>query len=217
MSLLKTLKNTKNAPDDGIARLGRQFGLDGGQAEQLAERLAPAIGGAARQKAEQGGLGTLLSQLRGEAQAGLVEAPERAAEPEARAQGASFLESLFGSSNAADNLAGEAASQTGIDAATVMKFLPALAAMLQGGMQREVPDSEIDGAMSHLQGNQGGAQAGGLGDILGSLMGGAQGGAQGGGGQQGGLGALADMLGGGNDGKQGQSGGLGGILGSLLR
>ena len=100
------------------------------------------------------------------------------------------------------------AERVGAPVEKAQELLPALAAMLQGGMQKQAPDNDIGAMMSGFQ-QAGADKAGsGLGDILGAL--GALGGAQGGGGGLGGI--LGGMLGGG-DGQQPQAGGgLGGLL-----
>ena len=117
----------------------------------------------------------------------MFEDAAQAAAPAGQAQGMAFLEQLMGGQQGAEGLASEAANRTGIDMSTVMQFLPALAAMLQGGMQKQMPDSQIDGLMGALGGGES-AGGGGLGGLIGGLMGG--------GGQSGGpyLGALTQML-----------------------
>ncbi|MGD1927242.1 MAG: DUF937 domain-containing protein [Paracoccaceae bacterium] len=157
MSLLRMLEQAGGG--QGLAQLASQFGLDEEKAGGLASMLAPAIGSAAKKRAESGGLESLLSQLQGEAQGGLFDAPEQAAAPEAQAQGQNFLEGLLGSREATDTLAQEAASRAGVDTGTVQQFMPALAAMLQGGMQKQTPDTSIQGMLTQLTGgttNQGG-------------------------------------------------------------
>lgn len=157
MSLLKMLEQAGGG--QGLAGLASQFGLDQEKAGGLAEMLAPAIGSAAKKRAESGGLSDLLGQLQGEGLGGLFERPEAAAAPEAQAQGQNFLEGLLGSREATDELANVAAERSGVDASTVQQFMPALAAMLQGGMQKQTPDTSIQGMMTQLGGgttNQGG-------------------------------------------------------------
>lgn len=185
MSLLKMIQQAQGG--QGLGELAKQFNMDEGQAGGLAEMLAPAIGSAAKKRAETGGLEGLLSQLTGEAQGGLIDDAAAAAAPEAREQGQNFLDGLLGSREASQQLAQEAASRANIDQGQVEQFLPALAAMLQGGMQRQTPDSDIAGLMQGLTGGAGGG--GGIMGLVGSLLGGSKGGA---GGLD--LGALTSML-----------------------
>lgn len=177
MSLLNLLSKAQGG--QGLAQLAGQFGLDESKAGELSALLAPAIGSAAKKQAEGGGLGDLLGALKGEGQGGLFDDAAKAAAPEGQAQGQAFLEQMMGGAQGAEGLATEAASRTGIDMGTVMKFLPAMAAMLQGGMQKQMPDSALD-AMSAS------GSSGGLGGLVSGLMGG--------GGDSGGLSMLTNML-----------------------
>lgn len=167
MSLLKMLGG-----GEGISRLASQLNMDPEKANGLAGMLAPAIGSAAKKRAESGDLGGVLGQLRGEGNARFFDEPETAAEPEARADGENFLEQLLGSREARDELAATAAERAGVDRAEADQFMPALAAMLKGGMQKQTPDSSIDGMLSQLTGGGGGG--GGLMGMVGSLLGGGQ-------------------------------------------
>ena len=188
MSLLKMLLEAQGG--QGLGQLARQIGMDESQAGGLAGMLGPAISQAAKRRAQTGGIEQVLGQLRGERQAAYLDEPVRAVEPEGQAQGAQFLEQLFGDRGAGDQLAAEAANRTGIDLQMVMKFLPALAAMMQGAMQKNMPDSAIEN-MLHSGGTQSGAggAGGGLMDVVGGLLGGNRGGSQGGG-----LDMLTNML-----------------------
>lgn len=174
MSLLKMLGG-----GEGISRLASQLNMDPEKANGLASMLAPAIGSAAKKRAESGDLGGVLGQLRGEGNARFFDEPETAAEPEARADGENFLEQLLGSREARDELAASAAERAGVDRAEADQFMPALAAMLKGGMQKQTPDSSIDGMLSQLTGGGAGG-GGGLMGMVGSLLGGGQSGGGGG-------------------------------------
>jgi len=165
MSLLDLLQQAGDG--QGLQELASQFGIDDDKVSELSGMLAPAIGSAAKQKAESGGLTDLLDALKGEDQAAMFEDATRAAAPEGQAQGMAFLEQLIGGSQETQGLASAAAEKTGLDMGTVMQFLPALAAMVQGGMQKQMPDSQIDGLLGSL--------GGGLGGMIGGLMGGASG------------------------------------------
>lgn len=184
MSLLDLLKQAQGG--GGLEELGRQFGLDENATRSLAEQLAPTIASGAKQKAkEEGGLGALLGQLLGENEVAYCEQPAKAATPAAQAQGEQFLKNLFGSSEAPREIADAAAQRTGTSQDLVSQFLPALAAMLQGAMQKQAPDDQVKGAMGALGSND---RAGtGIGDLLGALTGGGGGGAGGG---------IGDMIGG---------------------
>jgi hypothetical protein len=180
MSIMRLLEQAQGG--QGLGRLADQLGLDADQADSLTRLLAPAIGSAARQRAQAGGLGEVLGALRGEGQAGLFDDAGAAASSEGQAQGRDFLTALLGGSGAADNLTEEAAARTGVDRDIVGQFLPALAAMAQGGLQRQMPDAEIDAAEAE-------ERDGGFAGMLGGLLGGGT--RQG---SSGGLGMLNDLL-----------------------
>ena len=185
MSLMNLLQQAQGG--QGLSQLASQFGIDEAQAGKLTEMLAPTIGQAAKQKAQSGGLQDLLGAFQGESQGALYDDAAAAAAPEGQAQGMAFLEQLMGGQQAPKELAAEAANQTGIDLSTIMQFLPAIAGMLQGGMQKQMPDDSISGMLGQL--SDGADTGGGLMGMVGSLMGGGKS-------QAGGmdLGALTQML-----------------------
>ena len=204
MSLMDLLKQAQGG--QGLGQLGQQLGLDPSMVEKLVGQMAPAISGGVKQRAQaEGGLGAILGQLQGEHSAQYFDQPQQAAAPQARAQGEDFLESIFGTREAAPQLAQAAAEKVGAPVDKAQELLPALAAMLQGGMQKQAPDNDIGAMMQGLQQSGADKAGAGLGDLLGAL-----GGGQGGGG---GLGGLLGALGGG---KSGGGGGLGGMLGGML-
>jgi len=200
MSLLELLQQAQGGR--GLEELGRQFGLDENTTRSLAEQLTPTIASGAKQKAkEEGGLGALLGQLLGENEVAYYEEPAKAATPSAQRQGDQFLKDLFGSSEASREIAGAAAERTGTSQDLVSQFLAALAAMLQGAMQKQAPDGQVRGAMEALGSND---PAGtGIEDLLGSLTG------------SGGIGGMLGSLLGGGQSQSQASGDLGQLLQSL--
>ncbi|SMR81571.1 protein of unknown function [Aliiroseovarius halocynthiae] len=167
MSLLQLLQQAQNG--QGLSALAEQVGLDQTQAGDLTSLLAPVIGKAAKQQAESGGLDSILGALKGEAQAGMFDDVAQAASPEGAAQGANFLNGLLGD-NGTNALAEQAAERTGIGMEQIMAFLPALGAMAQGGLQKQMPDASIDA----LQAAQSQGSSGGLMGLVGGLLGGNQ-------------------------------------------
>ncbi|SLN72161.1 hypothetical protein ROA7450_03998 [Roseovarius albus] len=168
MSLMNLLQQAQGG--QGLGQLAQQLGLAQSQADSLTEMLAPAIGSAARKRAESGGLDDILGALRGENQAGMFDDAQTAASQSGQAQGLDFLERLMGGRNEAQDLANEAAQRAGVDQGLVQQFLPALAAMVQGGLQKQMPDSQIDGMIAMQASAQG--QGGGLMGMIGNLVGG---------------------------------------------
>ncbi len=196
MSILRMLQGAQGG--EGLGALASQLGLEEGQANELTELLAPALGSAARNRATGGGLQDVLGALRGEGQSELYDDASAAASETGQAQGRDFLQALLGGQQEADGLAEEAANRTGLDLSQVQQFLPALAAMTQGGLQRNMPDSTID----EMEAETGG----GLGGLVSGLLGG------GGGSQSGGLGMLNDLLDADGDGSA-----LDDVLGRFMR
>lgn len=204
MSLLDLLAQAQNGR--GLDELGRQFGLDERTTRSLAEQLAPTIASGAKQKArEDGGLGAVLGQLLGEREVAYYEEPAKAATPAARAQGEEFLKGLFGSAEAPREIANAAAERTGTPQDLVSQFLPALAAMLQGAMQKQAPDDQVRGAMGAMGSND--RPGVGIEDLLGALTGGSSGGS--------GIGDLIGGLLGGGKSQPQASGGLDQLLQTL--
>ncbi len=168
MSLMKLLQQAQGG--QGLAQLAQQFNMDPAQAEGLAQMLAPAIGSAAKERATRGGAEGLLGSLMGEGNAQLFDDPAQAASEQGRAQGQAFLEQLMGGQQETEALASEAANRAGVDSGTVAQFLPALAGMLQGGMQKNMPDIALQSMLGQVSG--GAAKSGGLGGLLSGLLGG---------------------------------------------
>ena len=161
MSIMDLLKQAQDG--EGLGKLAEQFGLDADKAGELTGLLGPVIGRATREQAESGGLAGVLGALKGEEQAALFEDAGEAASPAGVAQGQAFLEGILGGDKSA-GLAEQAAKQTGVDLSTVQGFLPALAAMAQGGLQKSLPDA----ALEDLAGT--GGAGGGLMGMIGGLL-----------------------------------------------
>lgn len=200
MSIMDLLKQAQGG--NGLGQLAEQFGLEGGQAEALTGLLGPVIGKATRQQAEGGGLASVLDALKGEDQAALFDDASQAASTAGQAQGQAFLDGILGGSASA-GLAEQAAEQTGVDLSTVQSFLPALAAMAQGGLQKSMPDGVLAGMGDA---NAGGGLMGMASGLLGGLTG------KSGGGSEGGLSMLTGLLDADGDGSIADD-----ILGKIMR
>lgn len=204
MSLMDLLKQAQGG--GGLESLAGQLGMDAGTANKLAEQFAPAISSGMKQRASaEGGLGALLGTLKGDGAAAFLDQPAQAASAQGQAQGTDFLSQIFGQAEAAPALAAAAAERTGATAEQAGAFLPALAAMVQGGLQKQAPDAQIEGTLQSLSASGGDGAGAGLSDLMGMIPGASGGG---GGGLLGGImGALT--------GKTGASGG--GELSGLLQ
>ena len=203
MSIMKLLQQAQGG--QGLSQLASQFGIDDAKAQELTQMLAPAIGQAAKKRAEQGQMENVLGAMRGENQAAFFDDAAAAAAPEAQAQGQNFLESLMGDSAATEGLAATLAEKVGLDQDTVKQFMPSVAAMAQGGLQKQMPDDQIDGMMQAAQPQ---ASGGGLMGMVGGLLGGNKGGE----GQSNPLGMLNQMLDSDGDGNA-----MNDILGKFMR
>ncbi len=171
MSILSLLQQAQNG--QGLANIASQFGIGTDKVGDLAGMLAPAMSGAAKQKAASGGLDSLLGAFQGEAQGALFDDASAAASSEGQAQGAAFLDSLMGGQEGRNALEDAAAEKSGLDFSMVQQILPALAAMAQGGMQKNLPDDSISAMLSGASSGDGGGL---FGMAAGLLGGGAKGG-----------------------------------------
>lgn len=164
-------------PAGGIEALANQLGVPPEQARRGAEALLPSVlGGMSDNTAS---LDTHVNALGGAKLAHNVVGPE----PTRLEQGNQLLGGIFGSKDVSRQVAGHAATTSGLDPSLLKRMLPVLAMLVAG----------------HLAGRSGGQQ-GGLGGVLGSVLGGLGGGGAGGalgGSAGGGLGGvLGSILGG---------------------
>ncbi|UWP99024.1 DUF937 domain-containing protein [Aliiroseovarius crassostreae] len=152
MSLLHLLQQAQNG--QGLSVLAEQIGLDPAQATQLTEMLAPQLGQATKAQVENGGLSGVIGALQGQEQAALYEDASLAASAQGQAQGAQFLTGILGDKGT-KSLARQAAHSTGIELDQIAAFLPALAAMAQGGLQKSMPDETLSTMMPERTGTGG--------------------------------------------------------------
>lgn len=149
---MNVLEALLNAQGGGAANnLGRQFGLNGGQAQSAIEALLPALAGAMNQNARApGGLDALLGALAGGSHGRYVDDPAALGDPGTVQDGNNILGHLFGSKEVSRQVAARASQQTGIGAEVLKKMLPVVAAMVMGSLARR----------GQAGGGQGGAGAG---------------------------------------------------------
>ncbi|WP_068077245.1 DUF937 domain-containing protein [Novosphingobium lentum] len=184
MDLASILRDT-----GGIAAIAGQLGITPQQAEAGAGALLPSLihgfqlheqGAApAGSPSGGGGLADILASLGGGQLADNVVAPE----PTDTGKGDTILGHIFGSKDVSRSVAGEAAQQSGVDAATLRKMLPILAMLVGGYLSSRNSANGGGGGLSSIigsvLGSMAGNQAGGggiggglLGSILGSVLGG---------------------------------------------
>lgn len=163
----------------GLQTMARELGISEAQVSTAAGALLPTIlGGMQKQvTASAGGLGGLLSKLGGGGLLDQVLSPQ----PTDVAQGNDVLGQIFGSKDVSRAVAGNAATETGLDPALLKKMLPMLAMVVTGYFAKQ-------GGTAAAAAPE--ASGGGLGSMLGSLLGGRSTG----GGATSGLGKLAALL-----------------------
>lgn len=167
-----------------IGQVAQQLGVSEQTAQAGAAALLPAILGGFKKttQAQPGGLeglGGLLGQLGGGGLFDSVVSPD--ATPVEK--GNDVLGEIFGSKDVSRTVAGNAASQTGIDSSLLKKMLPILAMLVAGYLAKQ---------------SGGAGTGGGLGGILGNILGGSGQQQASAGGGLGGIGSMLDMDGDGN-------------------
>jgi hypothetical protein len=159
------LANAQNGA--GIQTLARQFGLSDAQAQAAVEALLPAFSqGLKRNTADPYGIGAFMNALASGQHGQYFDNPANAFSPQGMAQGNDILGSLFGSKDLSRALASQAAQATGIGQDILKQMLPAIAAMIMGGLFKQ--------GTNQLQGGQqaGGFGAGGniFGEVIDQMM-----------------------------------------------
>ena len=154
MSLLKALLEGNGG--GAVGAVARSLGLSEDQAGSAVSQLLPALtAGMKRNVAQQGGLESLIGALSGGGHQRYLEDPGQLAQPEGIADGNKILGHLLGSKDVSREVAGEAATATGIDAGILKKMLPMLAGLAMGTLSQQ---SRQGGALSDLLGAGSGAE-----------------------------------------------------------
>jgi hypothetical protein len=126
--------------------MARQFHLSQEQARLAAEALLPAFReGLRRNSADPYGIGVLMSEMASGRHGRFFEDATRAFAPEGRREGDDILARLFGSPEVSRAVAAQAAQATGIAQGTLKSMLPAMAAMLMGGLDKQARGEIGDG------------------------------------------------------------------------
>lgn len=182
MNLMQML--TAAAGGNGLEALGGRHGASAEQALGVAKAALPAFSsGLKRMTTSPDGLMQLAGLLRSNDAAPAADAPD--ADPGAAdAQGAQFLDALFGGARPEieREIAADGAQRSGLETGAVAAMLPTLASMVLGMFQKtESGDGALGGLVSSiLAGGSGSDQGGGgLGGLIGaatSILGGGQGG-----------------------------------------
>lgn len=164
---------------DGFNAAARRFGLDPAQTQEIARAVMPALSsGLKRKMRDPAGAGDLARRMRDTDAEAVYAAPETHM-AEADVKGADFLDALFGGARAdvESAVAQRASERSGVAPGLAQSMLPALAAMVLGGLQnRESTDSSVSSMIGALTGGGDGAagdgpSGGGLGGLLGGVGG----------------------------------------------
>lgn len=136
MPTLFDLLNSQNGA--AMQALAQQFNLSQQQAQSALEALLPAFSqGLKRNAADPYGIGAFLSALSTGQHAQYFDNPMAAFSPKGTAEGNGILGHLFGSKDLSRAVAAQAAQATGIGQQVLQQMLPAIAAMLMGGMFKQ--------------------------------------------------------------------------------
>jgi hypothetical protein len=136
LSLYDMLAQAQNG--NAFDQMARNFGLSQQQAQAAMEALLPAFSqGLRRNAADPYGVGSFLTALSTGQHAKYFEEAGRAFSPEGMAEGNGILGHIFGSKELSRAVAAQAAQTTGIAQETIKQMLPALAAMIMGGLYKQ--------------------------------------------------------------------------------
>ena len=164
---MPTLFDMLNQSPQAIDQLARQFNLSQQQAQQAVEALMPAFSQGLKQTtSDPGGFGNFLQALASGQHAKYYEDAGRAFSPAGMADGNGILGHLFGSKDLSRAVAAQASQATGIAESTLRQMLPALAAMVMGGMFQQTAGQ----ARAAQAGGFGAGDGNILGDIIKEMM-----------------------------------------------
>ena len=136
LPLFDMLANAQNG--NGIDAMARQFGLSQQQASQAMEALLPAFSqGLKRNAVDPYGVGSFMNALASGNHQAYFDNPAQAFSASGMADGNGILGHLFGSKELSRAVAAQASAATGIGASTLQQMLPAMAAMIMGGLFKQ--------------------------------------------------------------------------------
>jgi len=136
MNILEAILNAQNG---AVAReAGRSVGLSQDQTSAALSALVPALAaGLQRNATQEGGLDALLGALSGGAHARYVDQPSMQWSQETLTEGNGILGHILGSKDVSRAVATQAATQTGIGADVLKKFLPLAATLVMGSLAKQ--------------------------------------------------------------------------------
>jgi hypothetical protein len=161
------------AAQNGLAMeaLQRQFNLTREQTQQVVSTLLPAFSTGLKHNVQDPyGVGAFLQTLAGGNHATFFDNPMNAFTPGGQAAGNDVLAQIFGSKELSRAVAAHAATATGIGQEVIKQMLPAIAAMIMGGLFKQASGQFAPGVQPNFgSGGLGGAQNP-IGAILAEMM-----------------------------------------------
>ena len=157
MNLLDTVLESLQ----GGGQLGKGLGLDASTTRSVLTQLMPALSrGVQNNTRSPDGVAALTRALQTGGHQRYLDDPRAIEGRDAIDDGNGILGHILGSKDASRNVAAHAAAQTGVDAGTIKKILPLVAAVAMGALSKETNGGR------GLQALAGGGQAGLLGSLL---------------------------------------------------
>ncbi len=156
-----------------LGNIGQQFGLNDDQAGAAVRALLPALSsGLKRNAGSAGGLESLLGAVKSGRHERYLDDPAAIADAGAGDEGNAILGHLLGSKDVSREVAGRAASQTGLDIGVLKQMLPVLATMAMGAVGKQTRQPGMMDMITGAMGKSSGGAGGLLGGLAGSLLGG---------------------------------------------
>jgi hypothetical protein len=144
MGLWETIVETGGTA--AIEQAASKLGLGADTAKSAVSKLLPAISaGIKRNLAEPEGLTAILDALDRKTHGKYLDRPESVRDDATVEDGDKILGHVLGSKDASRAVAAKAAEDTGVDAATLKKLLPVVAALAMGGLSKKRAQSAPSG------------------------------------------------------------------------
>ncbi len=151
MGLIDSILSADNGA--AVSQIAGKLGIPESMATQAAAALTPALSRGLQQNTQKpGGLESLLSALSSGQHEKYVDKPEVIGDEASIADGNAILGHILGSKDVSRNVAGAAATRTGVDADTLKKMLPMLATVAMGALAKQ---SKSGSGTSALTGGSG--------------------------------------------------------------
>jgi hypothetical protein len=147
MGLLETILSGQGG--DIVGQISRSFNLDQGTTESAIRNMVPAISrGMQNNMSDRSGLESLLKALGKGNHQGYLDDAEGLSHQRTADDGNSILGHIFGNKDVSRNIAGRAATETGLSSSLLKKMLPVLASAAMGMMSRQGASSGLGDALS---------------------------------------------------------------------